>query len=98
LPIAAGHSAFAGHFPGNPIVPGVVLLDEALYAIGRMIGLDASTCQVSTVKFLSPVRPGESVSVAYEAQPDVATTGKVRFDIMSHDRKIATGAIVVPRE
>jgi len=98
LPIAAGHPAFAGHFPGNPIVPGVVLLDEALFAIGRMIGLDASACQVSTVKFLSPVRPGESVSVAYQAQSDVATTGKVRFDIMSHERKVATGAIVVPRE
>ena len=79
LPIAADHPAFAGHFPGNPIVPGVVLLDEVLYAIGKMIGLDTSVCQISAIKFFSPVRPGETVSVAYQAQPGVASTDRIRL-------------------
>ena len=98
LPIAADHPAFAGHFPGNPIVPGVVLLDEVLYAIGKMIGLDTSVCQISAIKFFSPVRPGETVSVAYQAQPGVASTDRIRFEIKSSECKIATGNIVVPRE
>lgn len=93
LPIASDHPAFAGHFPGTPIVPGVVLLDEALQAIGRLTGCDLSACQISTVKFLSPVRPGEPVSVRYEAQGTQPL--KFRFDILSDERKVATGSIRV---
>jgi 3-hydroxyacyl-[acyl-carrier-protein] dehydratase len=89
LPIPADHPAFAGHFPGMPIVPGVVLLDEALYAIGAALGMDLSACQVSTVKFLSPVRPGEPVQVSFEK----SSSGAVKFDIVSGERKIATGAL-----
>jgi 3-hydroxymyristoyl/3-hydroxydecanoyl-(acyl carrier protein) dehydratase len=33
LTIAAEHPALAGHFPGSPIVPGVVLLDEMVRAL-----------------------------------------------------------------
>ena len=34
--IAAEHPALAGHFPGAPILPGVLLLDEMVRAeIGR---------------------------------------------------------------
>lgn len=89
LPIAPDHPAFAGHFPGTPIVPGVVLLDEALHAIGSMTGTDLSACQISSVKFLSPVKPGEPVHVQYEIQ----TSGVIRFDIASNERKVATGSV-----
>jgi len=89
LPIAPDHPAFAGHFPGTPIVPGVVLLDEALHAIGCAIGVDLSSCQVSSVKFLSPVSPGESVQVGF----DMTNTGAIKFDIVSGARRIATGSV-----
>ena len=92
LPIAADHPAFAGHFPGMPIVPGVVLLDEALHAIGAAIGIDLSACQISSVKFLSPVGPAEPVLVTYEISGNRA----IRFDIMSDARKVATGSIRMP--
>lgn len=92
LPIAPDHPAFAGHFPGMPIVPGVVLLDEALHAIGKMIGTDVSACQIGSVKFLSPVRPGEPVAVQYETLDN----GAIRFDILSDERKIATGSMRLP--
>lgn len=92
LPIASDHPAFAGHFPGMPIVPGVVLLDEALHAIGQLIGADFSACQISAVKFLSPVTPGEPVAVQCE-MAELAKGGVVRFDIVSGERKVATGSI-----
>lgn len=89
LAIGADHPAFAGHFPGLPIVPGVVLLDEALHAIGGAIGADLSACRISSVKFLSPVRPGEPVSVSYE----ISGNGSIRFDMLSRERKIAIGSV-----
>ena len=89
--IAANHPAFAGHFPGTPIVPGVVLLDEALHAIGMQLGADLSACHINAAKFLSPVRPGEPVSVRYET----LANGSIRFDIMSDERKVATGSVRV---
>jgi 3-hydroxyacyl-[acyl-carrier-protein] dehydratase len=92
LMIAIDHPAFAGHFPGMPIVPGVVLLDEALHAIGAAIGVDLSACQISSVKFLSPVNPAEPVAVSYEMSGNRA----LRFDITSGERKVATGSIRVP--
>ncbi len=89
LSIAADHPAFAGHFPGMPIVPGVVLLDEALHAIGKSTATDLSACQINAVKFLSPVGPGEPVFVDYV----IAANGAMRFDIVSNERKIATGSV-----
>ncbi len=89
LPIAADHPAFAGHFPGAPIVPGVVLLDLALQAIGSAVGADLAACRISSVKFLSPVGPGEPIGVQYELQ----ASGAIRFDIVSAARKIASGSI-----
>lgn len=89
LAIAPDHPAFAGHFPGEPIVPGVVLLDHALYAIGTAVGSDMSACQISSVKFLSPVRPGEPVEVEYALQAG----GALRFDLYSGERKVATGSL-----
>ena len=66
LKIPANHPAFAGHFPGTPIVPGVVLLDEILHVISLDTGLDETAWQISSVKFLSPLKPGESVVIEHE--------------------------------
>ena len=86
LSIAPEHPAFAGHFPGNPIVPGVVLLDEALHAIAAQTGMALSACDITNIKFLSPVRPGEPLRASYS----VGDNGTVRFDILSADRKVAS--------
>ena len=61
------HPALPGHFPGEPIVPGVVLLDAAMALIAASVG---SPPALSMAKFLAPVRPGEVVSVTYSAQAD----------------------------
>jgi 3-hydroxyacyl-[acyl-carrier-protein] dehydratase len=93
--IAPDHPAFAGHFPGAPIVPGVVLLDAAVHAVMQSIHIPASvegtqnTCQINAAKFLSPVGPGETLTVAWATAPSDST----RFDITSGDRKVATGTL-----
>jgi acyl-coenzyme A synthetase/AMP-(fatty) acid ligase len=62
--IPADHPSLAGHFPGNPLVPGVVLLDAVLaYIKERRLGVVQS---LPSVKFLAPVRPGEEVQLRVE--------------------------------
>ena len=59
--IAADHPSLAGHFPGRPIVPGVVLLDHLLQAIQQHRRCTLRAMPV--VKFLQPVLPDDPVDV-----------------------------------
>jgi len=88
LHIPADHPAFAGHFPGMPIVPGVQLLDEAVKVISADIGHDGAW-QINSVKFLSPLGPGASVTIEHETQ----SSGAIRFDIREGERHIVSGSI-----
>jgi len=87
--IPCDHPAFAGHFPGTPIVPGVVLLDEALGAISRELGLTLERCTLTAVKFKSVVRPGERVTLRFE----VSAPGTVRFELESASQPVASGTL-----
>ena len=89
LHIPVNHPAFAGHFPGTPIVPGVVLLDAAIHAISSDIGKAAPAWQINSVKFLSPLRPGEAVIIEHEIQAN----SSVHFDILGPGRLIVTGSL-----
>ena len=57
--IAPDPPALAGHFPGNAIVPGVLLLGEVLSAIERRFGHPADAFSWPVVKFMAPMRPNE---------------------------------------
>ena len=58
------HPALAGHFPGNPIVPGVVLLHRVCRAASEACGVVVT--EIPVVKFLAPLRPGELFDIALD--------------------------------
>jgi 3-hydroxyacyl-[acyl-carrier-protein] dehydratase len=58
------HPSLAGHFPGNPIVPGVLLLDCVMDALQRAGG--APVVHLQRVKFLSALRPDETARGSWE--------------------------------
>lgn len=93
--IDASHPAIAGHFPGHPIVPGVVLLDHAVLALGAALGRPLAVTQAGMLKFLSPVRPGERVEIVHQA--DAAADGgeTIRFTLRSAGRDVASGTLQV---
>jgi len=63
LDIPAEHPAAAGHFPGNPIIPGAWLLDALLHALAGEQGQADCAWRVRSAKFTRAVRPGDRVSV-----------------------------------
>jgi 3-hydroxyacyl-[acyl-carrier-protein] dehydratase len=85
--IPVDHPAFAGHFPGRPITPGVVLLDWTVHAIAEQLNLDMQTCKIGNTKFLRPVLPDTQLTVHY----DVSAQGNIRFDIKDNHHVAATG-------
>jgi 3-hydroxyacyl-[acyl-carrier-protein] dehydratase len=90
LHIPTEHPAFEGHFPGAPLLPGVVLLDEILRALEAPVhAKDGRGWIISTAKFLQPVRPGETLTLEHESLP----SGAVRFTIRSAGRPVATGTL-----
>jgi 3-hydroxyacyl-[acyl-carrier-protein] dehydratase len=64
--VAADHPAFAGHFPGRPVLPGVFLIEAVAQTAGVMLGAGVESepggvpllAAVNRFKFLQPVGPG----------------------------------------
>ena len=89
LKIAADHPAFAGHFPGYPILPGAALLDQALYEMARSYALDLTHWQFATVKFLKAVRPGDTLGLEHSR-----LDARIRFLIRNADGSlVASGPL-----
>ena len=89
--IAADHPAFAGHFPGHPVLPGVALLSLVIQALAQQPALAArlgAQPRIDHAKFLSPVGPGSTVQVQLREQG----VG-VAFEVMAGSTCAARGQL-----
>jgi 3-hydroxyacyl-[acyl-carrier-protein] dehydratase len=64
--IPADHPSLAGHFPGAPIVPGVVVLDEVVAALAEWRQASQLT-GIPSVKFIGPIKPGQSFVIVFDS-------------------------------
>ena len=93
LALARDHPAYDGHFPGHPILPGVVLLAEVM-AVVEAAGANAATdWEIASAKFLAPVLPGDALTVVHEA----LASGSVRFEVRSGSARVASGSLAPRR-
>ena len=53
----ATHPLYAGHFPGNPVVPGVCTLQIIKECCEQAIGRRLMTSRIASCKFTSIIRP-----------------------------------------
>ncbi|MCK9616566.1 MAG: hypothetical protein M0R21_01885 [Lentimicrobiaceae bacterium] len=51
------HPVFKGHFPGNPVVPGVCLIEMAKEIFAQTMGQNLVLQQAANIKFLAVVNP-----------------------------------------
>ena len=90
LQIPANHPTGAGHFPGNPIIPGALLLAEVLRSIEQAEGRNFFACNVKAAKFLHPARPGDLVEIEYAR----SAQGTIEFQCAVAGTKVLSGGIV----
>jgi 3-hydroxymyristoyl/3-hydroxydecanoyl-(acyl carrier protein) dehydratase len=83
-------SAFLdGHFPGNPIVPGAVILG---YLAARLAAVDLVIAKVTRMKFLRLLRPDVPMEIT------VATRGDgVRAEFRDQDGVVASASLILRR-
>ena len=94
---------FAGHFPGNAIVPGVILTE----ALAQTAGIAAASAYaendrplfflsaIKSMKFRQPVRPGETVEL--HAEKIAATEALLQFKVIARLKGtvVAEGQLVL---
>jgi 3-hydroxyacyl-[acyl-carrier-protein] dehydratase len=86
--IDADHPALPGHFPGDPLVPGSLILDLVISAQPL---LRERPMHIESVKFRAPLRPAQRVAVEYrESAP-----GRLSFTCRVEGALVCGGRIAL---
>jgi 3-hydroxyacyl-[acyl-carrier-protein] dehydratase len=88
--VAADHPIFAGHFPGRPIVPGVMLLEWVVAEVSLALGRAPSAFRVREAKFFQPLGPGQRAQLHVDPG---GTPARCSFDIRCEATAIARGIL-----
>ena len=86
--VAPDHPSLPGHFPGHPVVPGVVVLERVIEAIETGHG-PLGALRLPQVKFMQPLLPGETARVELEGEPP-----RWRFQVLRGDVLLASGEVL----
>ncbi|HLX01703.1 MAG TPA: AMP-binding protein [Trinickia sp.] len=87
--IPLDHPALPGHFPGQPIVPGVVLLEHAINGIGRALERPLHAFKIRSAKFPNSAAPGVPFELTYRT----GDNGAIQFAVTAGARTVATGVL-----
>jgi len=82
------HPCLPGHFPGQPVVPGVLLLDHVIDAIHAGGGGPADGLRLPRVKFMQPLLPGELARIELEG-----ATPRWKFRVLRGETLLASGEV-----
>jgi len=89
IEIPPHHRAYDGHFPGNPLLPGAVLLDEILFAIADEESISPERCVIGVAKFKHFAGPGAPLELGFER----IQSGAFRFELRSAAALVVEGTV-----
>jgi 3-hydroxyacyl-[acyl-carrier-protein] dehydratase len=88
--ICGSHPSLAGHFPGRPIVPAVVLLDCVLDEAQRWLGAAPAVTGLSQAKFTAPLLPEQTAQLQLTLQGS-----ELRFSLTRDADSVARGSFTL---
>lgn len=88
--IPADHPSLAGHFPGRPVVPAVVILDEVVASVRQWRG-ECWVTGIPFVKFISPLTPGCELDIGLRWEG----SDRIAFECSSRGKAVAAGRLVI---
>ena len=90
-------SCFAGHFPGRPVVPGVLQLDWAMELLALLQEAPPVVEEIELLKFLAPLEPGarfrlhvRATEISKDAQ---AAISKMEFSLWNGEERLTVGRV-----
>lgn len=89
--VCASHPALAGHFPGNPVVPGVWMLALVERTLRQRFGDDIAILGMPDARFRSLLRPEDRFRIVLDRVAD----DRVRFRIEGEAALVADGTLLV---
>ena len=92
--VPASYPAFEGHFPGDPLLPGVAQIGLVVDALASRLGKAPLVSAIPTLRFRRAVRPGDELEVFLKG-PDAEAT--VRFEVRCSGELVSDGRFVVAR-
>ena len=73
---------FAGHFPGRPILPGVVQLEMTRVTAETILNCPLAVREIRKAKFQRPILPSETVQVQLKlSRKDGAIHARAEFSV-----------------
>ncbi len=85
----AAHPALPGHFPGQPLVPAVLLLEQVALALRSWRGLRLA--RVLDAKFMAPLLPDQSAQL--QLTETDGTDARIRFRVQRDGMTLARGTV-----
>ncbi len=93
-----GFLGFQGHFPGNPVLPGVCMIQAVLAALTDGASARVSLSRIVSAKWFAPVKPGEELNFVTRETPAGEGKAVVKARVTCGGKRVAELALDVVRD